>query len=94
MRIYALPGRCGISAGTRAVAVNVTVMSSTQPGFLRVSAADEPGGATSTINYGAGKTRSDGAIVRLDGSSRMAISCSQGAGTVQVVVDVTGYFAP
>jgi hypothetical protein len=48
----------------------------------------------STINYSAGLTRANNAIVPLGVSGDLAVYSGQGAGTVHVILDVNGYFAP
>jgi hypothetical protein len=55
-----------------------------------------PGGTsapqTSTIDYRAGQTRANNAIVLLGAGGDFRVLCSQPSGTVQFIVDVTGYF--
>jgi hypothetical protein len=48
----------------------------------------------STINYGAGQTRSNNAVVSLSGGfvGRLAVKVGQASGTVHVILDVVGYF--
>ena len=56
---------------------------------------DEPSRATSTINFRAGQVKANNAIVPLatDGSGLLALRATcAGAGPVQVIVDVNGYF--
>ena len=48
--------------------------------------------STSTLNYVAGQTRANNAIVGLSPSGALAVRCSQASGTAHVVLDVTGYF--
>ncbi|MBC8647368.1 MAG: hypothetical protein H7X85_09415 [Thermoanaerobaculia bacterium] len=91
-RTFPLANRCGIPPAARAIAVNVTVTGASQPGFLRVYAADESSVSTSTINYRAGLTRSNNAVIRLDNSGAVAAYCGQGGGTAHVLLDVFGYF--
>ncbi|MFN2385402.1 MAG: hypothetical protein ABR576_03815 [Thermoanaerobaculia bacterium] len=91
-RVFPLAGRCGLPASARAIAVNVTVTGATQPGFLRLYAADESPLSTSTVNYRSGLTRSNNAVIRLDNSGSVAAYCGQGVGTAHVLLDVFGYF--
>jgi hypothetical protein len=51
---------------------------------------------TSVINFGAGQVRSNNAILKLaaDGSGGIAVLPGMSGGTVHLIVDVTGYFAP
>jgi hypothetical protein len=46
----------------------------------------------SSINYSAGQTRANNAVVPLDGAGRFAVRCDQAAGSVHLLVDVNGYF--
>jgi hypothetical protein len=90
-RTFTLAGQCGIPAGARAVAVNVTVTGPTVTGNFRLYPADQPLPSTSTLNYAAGQTRANNAIVGLSPSGALAVRCSQAAGTAHLVLDVTGY---
>jgi len=95
-RSFALTGRCGIPASARAVAANLTVVGPTAAGYLTVYPADMSPANTSVINFGAGQVRSNNAILRLaaDGSGSIVAFPGMSGGTVHLVVDVTGYFAP
>lgn len=91
-RNFTLGGQCGIPANATAVAVNVAVTSPGAGGFLTLYPA---GGALpnfSSINYAAGQTRANNAIVPLNGSGSVAVTCSQATGSVQFILDVFGYF--
>lgn len=90
-RPYPLTVRCGVPATARAVSLNVTVTRATRAGFLRLSAAGEDS-VSSTINYAAGQTRANTAVVSLNESGALAVLCGQAAGSVDVVLDVFGYF--
>jgi serine protease AprX len=92
-RTFAIAGRCQIPAGASAVSVNAVVVTpSAGPGFLTLY----PGGATlplsATLNYQAGQTRANNAIVRLGAAGDLTVRCQQGGGTAHLVLDVTGYF--
>jgi len=81
-------------ASAQAVAVNLTVVGAASPGDLRAF----PGGANlpaaSVINFAAGQTRANNAVLPLskDGNAALAFHADMGAGAVQLVVDVSGYF--
>ncbi len=84
-------GRAGVpSSGVDAVAVNVTVVSPTASNFLRVY----PSGATppnaSNINFLAGQTIPNMAIVKVGTDGMIAVYNEQGS--TQVIVDVVGWF--
>ena len=92
-RVFPVVGRCGIPATAKAVAVNVTATGSTGSGFLRAYAAfPESVLATSVLNFNAGATRANNAIVALSAAGQMAVYNGMAVGTTDVVVDVVGYF--
>jgi plastocyanin len=90
-RTFPIGGTCGVPATARAVSINITVASPTAAGDLRLF----PGGTSqplvSTINYRAGQTRANNAIVALGTGADLAIKCDQLTGTVHVIIDVNGY---
>jgi hypothetical protein len=92
-RTFVLTGRCGIPAGVRAVAANLTVTQPTQAGDLRLFPT---GGAatSSSINFRAGQTRANNAVLSLDASGRLSVTCAMVAGTASThfLLDVVGYF--
>jgi hypothetical protein len=59
---------------------------------VRLYPADQALPSTSTLNYVAGQTRANNAIVGLSTSGALAVRCTQASGTAHVVLDVTGYF--
>jgi PKD repeat protein len=86
---------CGIPANAKALSVNITVVSPTGSGFLSVYPGNYPLPTASTINFGAGQTRTNNAILPIssDGSGTLAAQpLVTGAGNVQLIVDVNGYF--
>ena len=92
-RTFTLTGRCGIPSTAKAVAINVVSISATAgPGFLTIY----PGGflrpTTSTINYKPRQTRANSALMALGPNGDLTVYCQQGAGTVDLVIDVSGYF--
>jgi hypothetical protein len=88
-------GSCGLPETARALAVNVTVVQPSAAGYLTLHAGDIAPETTSTITFGAGQLRSNNAVLPLsfDGRGLLAITpLVEGGGTVQVIVDVSGYF--
>ncbi len=83
-------GACGVPASARAVAINVTVTQPSAPGYLTVFAASPYAPQTSVVNYSAGQTRANNAIVSLS-AGKVAVHCGP-SGTTHVVIDVNGYF--
>jgi outer membrane protein assembly factor BamB len=90
-RSFILTGQCGIPASARAVAVNLTVTGPTAAGDLRFY-SEGPLPPTSTINYRAGQTRANNAVVSLSAGGAFTVHCDQSSGTVDLILDVSGYF--
>jgi hypothetical protein len=91
-RVWTVAGKCGVPAAANALALNLTVVAPTAPGFIRLA----PGNGlseSSSINFATGQTRANNAVVMLatDGTGRVAAS-NGSAGTVHAILDVTGYF--
>jgi len=92
-RSFPLAGLCGIPSTAKALAANITVTGPATAGYLTLYAADQQPGGTSTINFPAGTTRANNAILRLSGEGSGSIDVLAAlSGTAHVIVDVTGYF--
>jgi glucose/arabinose dehydrogenase len=89
-RTFTLAGLCGIPSTAKAVAVNVTVVPSGS-GFLNLHRSDEAGSVTSTLNFQAGVTRSNNAVLALGTGGDVEV-LNGASGAVQLVIDVVGYF--
>jgi hypothetical protein len=86
---------CGIPAGAEAISANVTVVGPTGTGHLLLYPGNYPKPATSTVNFAAGQTRANDAILPLasDGTGTLAAEpFVLGGGSVHVLLDVNGYF--
>ena len=85
---------CGIPANAPAVSVNITVLDITGAGgngVFRVGTANDP--PTAWLNYPPTETqRANAGIVPLNGSGQIVVKVNQGGGSVDVTVDVNGYF--
>jgi hypothetical protein len=91
-----LSAPCGIPADARAIAANVTVVTPAAIGDLLVYPADlHDVPAASNISFAAGKTRAAMSVLTLpaDGSGNVGVRNSA-EGTVHLIIDVNGYFAP
>ena len=75
------------------VSANVTVPVPMTPGELHVFAGDQLLPLASTISFRAGRTRANNAILQLasDGTGAIVVQ-NESAGTVHLIVDVSGYF--
>jgi len=92
-RTFPVGGLCGVPADAVAVAANVTVVNPAAGGFVQLYPAGGPAPATSTVNFTTGRVRANNAILSLGpGGQATALAVLAGSGTVDLVVDVTGYF--
>ena len=90
-RSQQVTGLNGVPAGATAVAVNVTVTGPTNDLYVSLF----PGGAapatrTSTLNAVQGQTVANAAVVTLGADGSLGLSVNKGS--VQVVLDVVGYY--
>lgn len=85
---------CGVPASAKAISANVTAVAPAEPGDILVFPGDlaDPGVASS-LSFRTGLTRAVQSIVGLaaDGTGTVRIR-NRAPGTVDVVVDVNGYF--
>lgn len=91
-RTFTLAGSCGVPASALALAVNVSVTQPTAGGNLTLFAPGTANPGTAAINYRAGQTRANNAVIAVDASGAITVHCSQSSGSVQLVLDVNGYF--
>ncbi|HEY7512387.1 MAG TPA: glycoside hydrolase family 44 protein [Vicinamibacteria bacterium] len=90
-RTFDLGGRCGIPDTAAAVSLNVAVTAPSTAGNLGLA----PAGAaatTSSLNYAAGQTRGNNAVIMVGASAGLSVRPNQASGTVHVILDVNGYF--
>jgi hypothetical protein len=92
-RVLVAAGRCGIPATAKAVSINVTVANPPAAGHLRFFPGDGTPPTASTVNFAAGQTRANNAIVMLASSGSGSFGFGNYATLgVNVVIDVNGYF--
>ena len=97
---YRIQGNCGVPNGAAAVSLNLTVVTPSRFGDIRLYPFDQVVQQTdpSMINYNGGETLANGAILPLSpvagaGDDDMKLLIGMlGPGTVHLIVDVTGYF--
>lgn len=91
-RSFTLAGQCGVPPTAREISANLTI---TQPGALGDLRLYPGGGAlppTSTMNFRAGQTRANNAVLVLGPGGDATVRCVMVSGTVQFILDVNGYF--
>jgi uncharacterized repeat protein (TIGR01451 family) len=91
-RTFPLFGQCGIPASAESVSVNLTVVDPSAVGNLRLYPAGTVLPVVSMLNYSAGQTRGNNAIVPLNALGELAARCTQASGTAHFILDVNGYF--
>jgi len=74
------------------VEINVTVTQPTVAGSVTIFTSGTTSPMTANINYSAGQTRADNAIVVPNPPGNITVNCNQASGTVHFIVDVNGYF--
>jgi hypothetical protein len=89
-RVVTLWGQCGIPNSAKSIAVNLTVVSPAASGNLTVYPPNIVTPNVSTLNFSAGVTRANNAVVTVDTDGRIEIYSAGAA--AHVVLDVTGYF--
>ena len=93
IRTLTLAGQCGIPSGAKSVAVNVTVTGGTSTGVIALFPGNAFPQGTSAGNYRAGITRANNAMAELATNGAGTLGIQNGsAGTVHVVLDVSGYW--
>lgn len=90
-RSVALGGACGVAPGAKVLAANVTAVGATDPGYLTFHPTGQARPLASTVNFAAGRTRANNALVLLGGGG-FDVFGGLGTGSVDVVVDVVGWF--
>jgi hypothetical protein len=96
VRNFSVQGVCGVPAGAKAVSINTTAVGPNGAGFLTLYPQGTAQPVVSNINFNAAEPAlGNGAIVPL-GAAAPDLSVfpfvNAGAGTVHMVIDVTGYF--
>jgi len=91
-RAFVVAGRCQIPTSAKGASLNVTVVGASVGGDLRFY----PGGgfvpSASIVNYAAGQTRANNAVLGLGAGGELAVKTDQPGGPVHLIVDVNGYF--
>jgi hypothetical protein len=95
---FPVAGVSGVLSDAEAFTANLTVAKQTKGGFVSVTPESIPSGSnptTSTINFPKGDTRANGLAGPLNdatGDAWVTYRTSPSSSTVEIIVDVTGYF--
>jgi len=92
-RSFHVAGVCGIPASAQSISVNVTVTGSSAAGSLSLYPGNAIPLGTSTINFTAGRTLANNAMLLLatDGTGTFTVQ-NAGGSAVHFILDVNGYF--
>ena len=93
-RTFAVAGACGVAPWARALALNVVAVNATAAGTLTLFSAGVAAPDTWDIVLTPGRTLANNTLVALpaDGSVTAITARNDSAGTVELVLDVSGYF--
>jgi hypothetical protein len=91
-RSVQIAGRGGVPADAVAVALNVTVPGAAAGGYVTLSPTADATPTTSTLNFPAGDVRANGAIVPLASDGTLSGVYAGGSGSIDLLIDVTGYY--
>ncbi len=88
---------CGVPTNARALALNVTVVGATSSGTLTVFPGNYPTPSTNVVAFAAGATRAVSTVAAISPAGATTVAARAtlaNGGTVHLVLDVAGYFAP
>jgi len=88
---------CGIPANARALAANLTVISPTATGYLNLYPGNYPVPPTAETSFRADVTRANEVVVGVSTAGPQTLAARaeiSGGGSLHLIVDVNGYFAP
>ena len=89
-RVFSLFGQCGIPIA-EAVSLNITVTNTQGPGFIKIYPYGGSAPVVSTLNYVAGQTIANAAVVPLGFAG--GVSIVAGVSGTDLIVDTNGYYA-
>jgi len=93
VRSFVLVNQCGVPPTAKSVAVNLTITQPSSGGHITAFPAGGSVPSTSTLNFSAGQTRANNAVLALGAAGGVSVSTAlSSAGTVHLIVDVNGYF--
>jgi len=93
-RVMAIAGACGIPATARAVAANVTAVNPSTGGVVNVYPADYTQSFVTLLSFNSGTVRHSFAVLPLSTDGLGQLAATTTASRVDLLVDVSGYFAP
>ena len=89
-RNFTLTGQCGIGGTAQAVSLNITVTNTQGPGFILIYPQGGAAPVVSTLNYIAGQTVANGAVVPLGTGGGVTVVA--GVSGTDLIIDTNGYY--
>jgi hypothetical protein len=94
-RTLTIRGRVGVPTAAIAVTGNLTVVGQTAGGYVSMTKATTNNPLTSTLNFPVGDVRANGVTGPLTGTGTVGLVYKASSGkTTNLILDITGYFAP
>jgi hypothetical protein len=94
-RTLTVRGRVGVPTAALAVTGNLTVVGQTAAGYVSMTKATTDNPLTSTLNFPTGDVRANGVTGPLTATGTVGLVYKAPSGkTTNLVLDITGYFAP
>jgi hypothetical protein len=91
-RGFVIAGQCGVPPSARAISANLTVTQGATGGHITVYPGATAQPLVSSLNYHAGQTRANNAVVPLGTAGDITVVSGQPSGTVHFILDINGYF--
>ncbi|MGH9442502.1 MAG: hypothetical protein ACRD16_09520 [Thermoanaerobaculia bacterium] len=91
-RVFRLAGQCGIPTNAKAASVNITVVTPTDPGELKLNPTGADPQIASSISFAAGRTIANNAMAFLGNDGAVSVFDAQATGTTNFIIDVNGYY--
>ena len=89
-RDFTLTGQCGIAGTAAAVSLNITVTNTAGPGFILIYPQGGTQPTVSTLNYVAGQTVANAAVVPLGTGG--GVTLIAGVAGTDLIIDTNGYY--
>ncbi|MGH9443885.1 MAG: choice-of-anchor tandem repeat GloVer-containing protein [Thermoanaerobaculia bacterium] len=91
-RVFKLAGQCGIPTNAKAASVNITVVTPTDPGELKLNPTGADPQIAASISFAAGRTIANNAMAFLGNDGAVSVFDTQVSGTTHFIIDVNGYY--
>lgn len=91
-RSFVIPGQCGVPVTAKSIAVNLTVTEPTSGGHLTLFPAGGGVPLASNLNFSAGQTRANSAVLPLGSGGAISVNSVFASGSAHFILDITGYF--